>query len=116
MNLPIEAGCSAARAPDAALANPCATAIPDPAGLETEIVVVTRHGITIGSGTKACKRQSTRVAAWRRKGVSCVASEGLPTSDDTWSIENKEKSASRAARTSQRAGTGPSKNNVQTSL
>jgi len=104
MNLPVEAGCAAARAPDAALANPCATAIPDPAGLETEIVVIARHGITIGRDTKACKRQNTGIAAWRRKGVSCVASEGLPMSDGSWTIENKTKSASRALYPSRSAG------------
>ncbi len=81
LNLPVEAGRAAARATDAAFANPRAIAIPDPAGPETKIVVITCHGITIGGDMKACKRQNPRIAAWRRKGVSCVASEGLPRSD-----------------------------------
>lgn len=114
LNLPVEAGPAAAPATIAALANPRAIAIPDPAGPETEIVVITCHGITIGSDANAFKRPNTHIAAWRRKGVSRVASEGLPKSDGAWSIDNKEKSASRAERTSQRAGAGPSKNNVQT--
>ena len=114
LNLPVEAGRAAATATNAALANPRATAISDPAGPKAEIIVITRHGITIGSGTKAFKRQSTRIAAWRGKGVSCVASERLPKSDGAWSIENKEKSASRAICTSRGAGAAPSKNNVQT--
>jgi hypothetical protein len=114
LNLPVEAGPAAAPATIAALANPRAIAIPDPAGPETEIVVITCHGITIGSDANAFKRPNTHIAAWRRKGVSRVASEGLPKSDGAWSIDNKEKSASRAERTSQSAGAGPSKNNVQT--
>lgn len=88
LNLPVEAGRAAATATNAALANPRATAVPDPAGPETEIVVIARHDITIGRETKACKRQNTGIAAWRRKDVSCVASEGLPRSDGAWSIEN----------------------------
>ena len=78
LNLPVEAARAAAPATDAASTDPRTAAIPDPAGPETEIVVITRHGITIGSDTKACKRQNTRIAAWRTKDVACVAWEELP--------------------------------------
>jgi hypothetical protein len=63
-------------APGAASPGPRVAAILDPSGPETEIVVITRHGITIGSKTQRRKRQNAGLASWRRKGISGVAMEG----------------------------------------
>ena len=53
--------------------------------------------MTIGSRAKACKRQTARVGAWRRKGRSSVAARAVSSSDGARSIEYKEEIASRAS-------------------
>jgi len=76
----------AAPTTDASSTNPRAAPILYPAGPETEVAVITHHGITIGGDMKACKRQNAGIAVWRRKDVSCAAPKGLPKSDGAWSI------------------------------
>jgi hypothetical protein len=44
------------------LSNSRAAPIPNPAGPKAEIIIIKCHGLTIGSGTKACKRRNTRIA------------------------------------------------------
>ena len=76
LNLPVEIRRTATLAPGAASPGSRVAAILDPSGPETEIVVITRHGITIGSKTQRRKRQNAGLASWRRKGISGVAMEG----------------------------------------
>jgi hypothetical protein len=63
MDLPGEAGRTSAHATDAATAGPHTTTIADLAGTESKVVVIARHGMTIGSRAKARKRQTACVVA-----------------------------------------------------
>ena len=63
LNLPCEAGRAGAHAADAASADPRTTTIPDLAGPEPEIVIIARHGMTIGSRAKTHKRLTVHIVA-----------------------------------------------------
>jgi hypothetical protein len=63
-----EAGRTSADAMHPASARSLSTLVTDLARVESKVVVIACHGMTIGSCAKACKTQSVRVGAWRRKG------------------------------------------------
>jgi hypothetical protein len=63
LNLPGEGGRTAARTCAAPSPNLRTAAVADLAGPEPEIVVIARHGMTIGSHTTACKSQNACIVA-----------------------------------------------------